>query len=464
LKKLVSFTIILWVSLNFFTSCKKDKIITNPAAQINFSADTIKFDTVFTTVGSVTKSLKVINNNEGKIIFDQIKLMGGNNSAFKININGIATLDAKNITLSANDSLYIFISVTINPSAVNLPFIVSDSILFSYNGQNKYMQLQAYGKNAIFLNNALLLSNATFTSSLPYVILGGLQIGNAATLTLNAGTQIYAHADAPIIIDGTLIANGTKTQPIVFTGDRLDEPYLNFPASWPGIFLRASSKNNFLQFVQIKNAYQALAVLQPSGNINPKLILKQSKIDNAFDAGISATNTHIVADNTLISNCGKNIDITFGGTYNFTHCTIAAYSNNYVVHKNASIFITDANANNQTNTLTAVLRNSIFYGDAGFVQNEIETLKKGNAFAVNIENCLFRNNADPANATITQSLKNIDPAFDSINNFSRVYDFNTTKNPAAPGLNKAVITPFMQDLNGNNRNVGLPDIGAFEKQ
>jgi hypothetical protein len=464
LKKLLFFAAILFTSLHFFSSCKKEKVITNPNAQINLSVDTVKFDTVFTSIGSVTKSLKVINNNEGKIIFNQIKLMGGSNSAFKINVNGISTLNATDFTLAENDSLYIFVTVNINPTAVNLPFIVSDSILLNYNGQNKFIQLQAYGKNAIFLNNALVISNATFTSTLPYVILGGLQVANTATLTLNAGTQIFAHADAPIIIDGTLIANGTKNQPIIFTGDRLDEPYVNFPASWPGIFLRASSKNNFLQFVEIKNAYQALAVLQPSGNANPKVVIKQCKIDNAFDAGISATNTHIQAENTLISNCAKNIDINFGGTYNFIHCTVAAYSNNYVLHKNASIFITDANTNNQTNSLTVLLRNSIFYGDASFVQNEIETSKKGNAFSVSIENCLYRNNADPANSNIFQSIKNIDPAFDSINNSSRMYNFNITKNANAPGLNKGVVTSLMQDLNGNNRNVGLPDIGAYEKQ
>ena len=133
-------------------------------------------------------------------------------------------------------------------------------------------------------------------------------------------------------------------------------------------------------------------------------------------------------------------------------------------HKNPSVFISDANESNQTNPLIVTLRNTIIYGDAGLVPNEIQTQKVGTSFNVNIDYCLYRNTTEPANATINQSVKNIDPSFDSINNVQRIYNFRITKNTSAAGINKGTATPFLKDLDDNNRTVGLPDIGAYEKQ
>ncbi len=463
MKNLFQFVVIIFLSFCIFSSCKKDSFITSADARLSTSVDSLKFDTVFTTTGSITKSFKIFNNNEQKLLLSKIKLGGGATSAFKMNVNGAATTELNNVEIAANDSIYIFVTVTINPTAANLPFVISDSVLIDFNGRNTKVNLEAYGQNAIFIRNGLIVGNVNFTNTLPYVILSGLQVASTGSLTINAGTKMYCHADAPIIIDGTLICNGTKLQPVIFAGDRLDDPYKGFPASWPGIYFRNTSKDNFLQFTNLINAYQAIAVLQPSVNTNPKLILKQCIIDNSLDAGLLFTNTNVVAENCLISNCGRNVEANYGGTYSFTHCTIAAYSNSYILHKRPSIYLTDANDANQTSSLNALLRNCIFYGDAGFVENEILTKKTGTTFNVNIDHCLYRAVADPTNTTINVSIKNIDPSFDSVDNSRRIYDFRITKNPSAAGINKGVATSLLKDLDDKNRNVGLPDIGAYEK-
>jgi hypothetical protein len=264
---------------------------------------------VFTTTGSITKSFKIINDNDQKLLLSKIKLMGGAASAYKLNINGSAVAELNNVEIAANDSIYVFVSVSINPNTVNLPFIVSDSILIDYNTNTRFIQLQSYGQNAKFLRNTVITGNTVWTNTLPYVILGGLRIDTAATLTIPKGCKIYAHADAPIIVDGSLIVTGTKAEPVVFTGDRLDFYYKDLPASWPGIYFRNTSKNNIFQFAVIKNAYQAVVVTNPSINANPKAILHQCIIDNAYDAGILCTNTSLQIDNSLITNCGSNVSI-----------------------------------------------------------------------------------------------------------------------------------------------------------
>ena len=448
-----------------FVSCKKDGFITGKDAKLATSADSLKFDTVFTVTGSITKSFKILNNNDQKLLLSKIKLGGGLLSPYKMNVNGLATAQANNIEIAGNDSIYVFVTLTVNPTSANLPFILSDSIIINYNGLTKFVQLEAFGQNAIFIRNGLVAGNVTFTNTLPYVILGGLQIANGGSLTVNAGTKIYCHADAPILVDGQLVCNGTKMQPIIFSGDRLDDPYKNFPASWPGIYFRGTSKDNLLQFTYIKNAYQAVVVLQPSVNTNPKLSLKQCIIDNAFDAGLLCNNSNVVAENCLFSNNGNNVYVEKGGIYSFTHCTVAAYSNNFVLHQKPAVYFTDADASNQSAALNATMRNCIIYGDAGFVENDLQTKKTGtNSFVVNIDRCLYRATNDPANTVITQSIKNIDPAFDSVDVTRQFYNFRITKNALAPGINKGISTSLLKDLDDKNRNIGIPDIGAYEKQ
>lgn len=460
-------SIILLLSCILY-SCKKDSFITSNQALLSTSVDTLKYDTVFTSIGSVTKSFKIFNNNDQKLRLSKVKLMGGATSSYKMNVDGMATPEASNIEIDANDSIYVFVSVTINPNAANLPFIVSDSILINYNGNDRYIQLQAFGQNANFLRNRVLTGNNAWSNTLPYVILGSLRIDTDATLTIPAGTRIYAHADAPIIVDGTLLVNGTKTDSVVFAGDRLDPDYRDLPAGWPGIYFRQTSKNNRLTYAVIKNAYQALVTEKPSPNANPKVILSQCVIDNAYDAGILAVNSSLQADNSLISNCGNNISLSYGGSYSFTHCTVAAYSNLYLLHKNPVLFVSNAaivNGGTVTANLDASFRNCIFWGDEGIVNDEVLTYKEAAAtFNVSFQNNLYRNANDPANSTLSGNIKNIDPSFDSVDVFKRIFNFRITKNALAPGIDKGIVTAFPFDLDNKPRNVNGPDMGAYEKQ
>lgn len=456
-----------FVALCFLlSSCKKDSFITSSEARLTITADSIKFDTVFTTTGSITKSFKIINENSQKLRLSKIKLMGGTSSSYKININGSPATELNNVEIDANDSIYVFASVSINPNAANQPFIVSDSILINYNGNNRFVQLQAYGQNAIYLTNKVITGNVTWTNTLPYVILKSVRIDTTATLTIQAGTKIYSHADAPFIVDGTLIINGVKNNEVVFAGDRLDNDYKDLPAGWPGIYFRGNSKNNVLQFAIIKNAYQAIVATGPSVNANPKIVMQQCIIDNAYDAGILAANTSVAANNSLISNCGSNMVLIYGGDYSFTNCTAASFSNLYLQHKNPVLTVSNfatQGGSSVTANLNAVFRNCIFWADSGLVNDEIVVNKLGNtAFNVLFEKNLYRAKNDPANSTLNANIKNLDPLFDNIDVTRRLFDFRITT-AGAPGINKGAATSFTKDLDDRNRNNGLPDLGCYEK-
>lgn len=450
-----------------FCSCKKNTFITTADARIATSVDSLKYDTVFTSLGSTTQSFKISNLNKQKLRLSKIRLLGGAASSFRININGNPSPEVSDIEVEGEDSIYVFVTVNINPNISNLPFIVQDSIQIIYNGNSRFVKLQAFGQNANFLRNRVITGNVRWTNNLPYVILGGIRIDTGASLIIDPGCKIYAHADAPFIVDGTLTVNGGWQQPVVFAGDRLDADYKDLPAGWPGIYFRGSSKNNILKYAIVKNAYQAVVAEGPSVNTNPKVRLHQCIIDNAYDAGILCVNSSLQADNSLISNCGNNISFIYGGSYNLTHCTVASYST-FINHKNPVLSVNNfimQNGISFTAGLDAVFKNCIFWGETGLVENEVNVAKQGsNNFIVNFDRCLYKASTDPANSILTSPVKNADPLFDSIDVSKKYFDFHVTKNNQAPGINKGSVTGFLKDLDNQDRNIGVPDLGCYEKQ
>ena len=445
-------------------SCKKDSFITSADARVTISADTLKYDTVFVTAGSTYRLFTIKNENDQKLRLSSIKLAGGNGSAYKINVDGVSGIQFNDLEIEANDSLFVFAQVNINPNAANLPFILRDSIEISYNGKKRLVQLEAWGQNAHFYRNKIISANETWNNDLPYVILGSLFVDVNKTLTINKGCRIYIHADAPIIVDGTLQVNGLKdtVDRVYFRGDRLDDPYKDYPASWPGIFFRTTAKDNIFNYAVIKNAYQAIAVLDPSTNANPKLTLNESIIDNAYDAGIIALNSSIRARNCLISNCGKNLYLVKGGDYQFTHCTAVTYANRFIDHKDPVLTVSNF-ANNSSANLNAIFRNCIFWGENGLVDNEVVVTKNGNTtFNVNFDNILWKVQATPVNIISNQIINNQPPLFDSVNTSKNYYNFRLQ--PGSPAINKGVNAGVAIDLDGKIRPVGLPDLGCFEKQ
>jgi hypothetical protein len=447
-----------------FISCRKDSFNTSADASVAITADTLKFDTVFVTAGSTYRKFSIINNNNQKLRLSSIRLMGGAGSVYKLNVDGTAGTQFSNLELNANDSIYVFAQVNVNPNAANLPFVLRDSIEISYNGSIRKVQLEAWGQNAHFFRNKVVSVNETWNNDLPYVILGSLEITANTTLTINKGCRIYVHADAPVVVNGTLRVNGLKDtiDRVYFRGDRLDDPYKDYPASWPGIYFQTAAKDNVLNFAVIKNAYQAVAVQNPAANANPKLLLNECIIDNGYDAGIISLNSSIRAQNCLISNCGKNVLLAGGGDYQFIHCTVVTYANRFIDHKDPVLTVSNF-ANGNTAALTAAFRNCIFWGENGLVTDEVKVSKTGTLpFNVNFDNILWKVQTVPSNITSSQLINNQKPEFDSINVSSNYYNFRL--NSSSPAINKGVASAVTTDLDGKPRAVGLPDLGCFEKQ
>jgi len=142
--KRIAGIIILFIIVTISYSCRKDDVTTDSSAKLDFSNDSVIFDTVFTTIGSTTKRLQIYNRNSDKVIISSISLAKGNNSQFRLNVDGVPGNVHQDIEIEGNDSLFIFVEVTVDPNNTLTPFIVEEKINFVTNGNDQSVLLVAW--------------------------------------------------------------------------------------------------------------------------------------------------------------------------------------------------------------------------------------------------------------------------------------------------------------------------------
>lgn len=412
-------------------ACRKDEIIdNNPNLKLQFSTDSILFDTVFTSVGSTSRVLKVFNYNKNSVLLSNVSLAGGASSAFKININGTPSSSLNNLKIKGNDSVYVFVKAFIDPNNSNSPFIVKDELKFSINGNEQKIPLLAYGQNAVYLNNTTINTNTTFTKDKPYIVYNYLIIKENATVTLNPGTNIYFHTGAKLFVSGSLKANGTLKDSITFSSDRLERIYNDEPGQWKGIHFLRPSFDNTLNYTAIKNALIGIRVDSLSNNSNPKLLLTNSTIKNHEVAGVLGYTASITALNNLMYNCGQFLMIgLYGGDYNFYQNTLANYNYNFP-RKTPSVFLSDNlndNSSKVSKNLKSTFVNNIIYGS---LNRELDFDKIGTGIYVNtFENNLIKTDLQNLGSS---NIYNQDPLF--LN--SRKEEYKLINNSPAIGKGK----------------------------
>ncbi len=354
-------TLLFFIGLILISSCRKDFSTNLSDGQLEFSKDTVYLDTVFTTTSSSTYRLKVYNRSDNAITIPTIKLGRGDDSGYRLNVDGIPGKYFENIDILAKDSIYVFIETTIDYADVVDPLYV-DELLFDEGANQQDVKLVTLVQDAHFLypnrengvietleingevteipGRYLLDSELTFSNEKPYVIYGYMMVGdtnnNAKTLTIEAGTKVHFHANSGLIVNensslhiqGDLNIEGQLDTEVVFEGDRLEPEYADVPGQWGLVWLRNGSVDNLINYLTIKNSSVGLLVDGYTDNIQPVLELKNSQIYNAAQFGILTRQTNILGENLVMNNAGfSSLAITQGGVYDFTHCTFANYWN-----------------------------------------------------------------------------------------------------------------------------------------
>ncbi len=462
----------------FIISCNDEFTSVDKANPLAFSTDTLSFDTVFTTLGSTTEKLLVYNHSSKSITIESIKIAGGKESQFRMNVDGLLNDENSftNIEIPGRDSIYIFIETTIDPNNSNLPVLVDDSIIFESNTFRQRVRLEAYGQNMELFKDKLILHDTTLTATKPYLIKGYLAIDSAKTLTLNPGCKLYFHNNANLLIYGNLKAEGTTQQPIEMQGDRLDKikfldpvPYKYVAGQWGGVFLLWNRANHVLQNVNISSAYVGLYYINSDFSRLPNLELTNCRLQNFVYYGLAVQNGNINVVNTEISNTGSYTVYLNGGTHTFIHTTIANYYNNNSAapsnrDKNPALLIMNMNRSARMQT---VFKNSII---TGTLENEFSIATRfPETYKGTFSNCYIRKTepVEQSQFTNIRWYEYNDSVFKQIRyDYEKNLYFDFTPDSVSPARGIADISvafSYPIDLNGNSRlRDNAPDAGAYE--
>jgi len=454
-----------------FFACNNEEFNTGSDAKLVFASDTITFDTVFTTIGSTTKWFTVKNPQKQSVNISNVFLAGGNNSPFRLNINGVAANEDFDVDISGGDSIFIFVEATVDPTGQNNPMVYHDSIVFNLNGNKQDVDLIAFGQD-FHLFNGEVLKTQHWKNDKPYLIYNSVLIDSLETLSVDAGCRIHFHQGSSMFVKGTLKATGTFDEPVKFLGDRLEKSYSDVPGQWGaltelssggiyvygGIHFLVGSKDNVLDWTIIKNANKGIQIDSMGFSENPVLTISNSKIENMTLNCIDARTTFLKASNCVFANSGSyTVALLFGGDYEFNHCTVANYFT-VGTRKEPALVLNNYYKYNKiiySFNLNAFFGNCIVYGNNS---NEISTDKDGTGtFTYSFKNCLVNTNLS---SDFENSVFNKDPLFVDIpeNNFAI-----DSLSPARAIGNIEIARLFPLDLDNQSRlEDNGPDSGALE--
>lgn len=491
----VPFLLLFALLLYLLPACDglEEHYSTNPNHKLSFSSDTVAFDTVFTTIGSATRQFMIYNNNSEPLNMSAIMLASGGTSGFRINVDGRKGDSFSNIGILNDDSMYVFVEVTVNPTGRNQPLLIEDSVVFITNGIRQSVLLEAYGQDVKLIKGGYTITKDTvLTAERPFLVYDSLVIAPNANVNIQKGAMFYMHDKANIINHGSIHAAGTADSPITFRGDRLDFimndilPYDRTPGQWGGIFFRSESYGNVMNHTIVRNGTTGLT-FDASQPDRSKLKINNSQISNMGENLLVARNCNIEATNSEFSNAALGVVVLIGGKYQFTHCTLANYmtlitrgkpSSEYSPYTACLTLANNMDVNKVISNmplLQATFDNCIVDGSfsAGKdnYKGEIALLSiDGAAFNYNFNHCVVKTTGkDNEHFTGTVFKKDADKSEYRLtggNDNKYKFDFRPAKETSL-GVGKADATiskRFPTDRYGINRLTSAkgPSIGAYE--
>ena len=470
--------------LTLLSSCFNEDFTPSQSADISFSIDTLRFDTVFTEIGSITRSVRIRNLSEDNITIQEIKLTESD-SKFRMNVDGLPGSSFQDIRINGQDSIWMFIEVTIDPDEPlsASPFVINETVEVSSGSDVSLLHLEAFGQNANYFPSrdaqgqviGLTCNNGTIVwdDPRPYVV-NGLLFIDSCGLVISPGTQVFVHGgivrlgdqivnDGGLFFlqDGSIDVVGTADQPVVIQGDRLEPAFNDVPGQWSGIRLLAGSQNNRFSHTTIRNSIVGIRADSAS-----QVTLESCNIHNTANVGFIGIGAEAVINNSLFfNNAAQSILLSQGGNYELNYNTIA---NN--INDQPGLFIDNFQCLDVDCEQIAIRPNTTT------IRNSIVTGSNPNE--VVIVDITDGNTPESLNLSFSQTLLRIEET-ENLFDFESICDACLI-NPEGPlfldasndiytldtmsvGMNQGLPIPnVVTDLIGVLRDGMTPDIGCFE--
>lgn len=308
-----------------------DSFSTSSGLQLDFSVDTLKMDTVFSRTPSSTYTFWVHNRNDEGIRLSSVRLKRGNQSGFRVNVDG-SYLDNANgsvvndLEIRRKDSLLVFVELTTREIQRQEPVEIVDDLVFTLeSGREQSVLLQAWTWDALKIYDPIISKDSVIESSTPLIIYGEMRVEEGAKLTIY-NTTLFFHDGAGMAVFGSL-----QTENCLMRGDRLDRmfsylPYDRVSGQWKGVILHDSSKDNVLINTEIRNPVNGL-ICESSilDTTSVKLRMEGCVVHNGQGVGVQTANSRVVFKDCQLSNMQLDCLMVIGGMAEISYCTLAQF-------------------------------------------------------------------------------------------------------------------------------------------
>ncbi len=466
--KLIVLTLAVSAALS---SCIEDGMTTSASDQPAFSTDTVRLGTLFTLDASPTQRFVVYNRHDKGLNISRIAFADDPSGNFRLNVDGMSGREFSNVEIRANDSIFIFVEATLPENGRNQAVDLISHIEFRTNGVSSQLPVKATGRDVTRLKgDTRYSSDFTMDAAKPYQVFDSIVVEAGATLTIPAGTEMFFHDDARMIVHGTLRIDGTAEQPVALTGDRFgfvaaSIPYEIMSGQWGGIEFRPTSTANEISHASIRNSADGLVLdyVASNGSV-PGLRMVNSQVRNTKGYIINARHSSIEAYGCELTDASEGIVWLNGGEHIFNHCTFANYYL-FTALGGAAVQLAHLNAdksdkdNAELPYLSATFTNSIIYGNGS-------DLSHGdlNDTDVTLQRCLLKS-AGSNDEHFIDCLWDTDPLYYTDR---ESYVFNYRLKPSSPAIgagDPALMNPATAtDRYGVSRDAAAPALGAYEKK
>lgn len=439
----------LYLTIILFTlqSCIEDSFDTSPQAQPAFSVDELDMGTQFALTPSPTAKLMIYNRNNKIISLSEVKMRSG--QYFRLNVDGLSGSQFHNVEIRPNDSIYVFVECTMPQVDTDEPQWIADDLLVLTNGVTRSLPIKALAQNVERHHRITITGDVTFSARVPHLISDTLTVAHGASLTLEPGAKLLFHDKAAMVVEGSLLSNGSAEAPVSLCGDRTGNVVANIgfdvmSNQWEGVRFAPNSQGNVLTNTEIVNTRQGVTV-----DSLAQLTLVNSRLYNSGTTQLAARGgSSVTALGCEISNAASALLLLEGGTYVFNRCTIA----NWYLFKWPDMAIVELPDAPNTH---ANFSNSIIYGRDRAV-GEYPDVENADIW---FRRCMFKSDGTD-DARYLQCLWDQDPALE----FSLTdYTFPYTPMPASPALDAALPEfdhPQLTPLDRHARPRGLT-LGAY---
>ena len=474
-------------------ACTSDDILIDAASQPSYilnSQESQHLGTLFPGRTTSTRKLMLYNHNDGALRLESIRLRAGEESLFRINVDGMAGSvfdDPDYLRIARGDSLSVLLEACYLGEQEERDVLHEDFLDIQCNGRLTSIRLTVNTHKVEELCADTIRQDTLWAAgSVDKLISGTLVVPEGVTLAIERGLTLYMHDKAYIDVAGTLQIEGTLEEPVRIQGDRTDSIFSNLAyedlsSQWMGMHFSNTSHANLIDHAQIKGMTLGIHLVQDTLTLDdaatriPQLTIRNSLIKNSDQDLINAVSTTMVIENSCLMNSAGSLLYLQGGAYDITHCTLANYQF-WTAYRSLDVVLSNWGFNDSIAYIHTPLyrcdfTNTLVYGNSGHKPNiGFDFCNTIDGFAVTdsifsyrFDHCLIDAEGEDDDDFIS-TLWGDDPMYTLVDIPN--YICNPVPLPESPVVgrgNPDVVTLLPYDLNGKPRPTP-PAIGCYEPQ